>query len=43
MLVRHTVVARVYARGADNRQVGLVLGISHRDAVRQKFQPRNGG
>jgi len=38
MSVLHTVVARLYARGADNRQVGLVLGIRHRGAVRQKLQ-----
>ena len=32
--VRHTVVARLYERGADEEQVGLVLGISDRSAVR---------
>ena len=35
--VRHTVVARLYERGADEEQVGLVLGISDRSAVRDLF------
>ena len=35
--VRHTVVARLYDRGADEEQVGLVLGISDRSAVRDLF------
>ena len=35
--VRHTVVARLYERGADEEQVGLVLGISDRSAVRGLF------
>lgn len=38
--VRHTVVARLYERGADEEQVGLVLGISDRSAVRGLF-PRS--
>ena len=38
--VRHTVVARLYDRGADEEQVGLVLGISDRSAVRELF-PRS--
>ena len=38
--VRHTVVARLYERGADEAQVGLVLGISDRSAVRGLF-PRS--
>ena len=38
--VRHTVVARLYGRGADEEQVGLVLGISDRSAVRELF-PRS--
>ena len=35
--VRHTVVARLYDRGADEEQIGLVLGISDRSAVRGLF------
>jgi len=35
--VRATVAARLYARGADDVQVGLLLGISHRSTVRQLF------
>ena len=35
--VRHTVVARLYERGADEEQVGLVLGIGDRSAVRGLF------
>lgn len=35
--VRHTVVARLYDRGADEVQIGLVLGISDRSAVRGMF------
>ena len=35
--VRHTVVARLYERGADEVQVGLVLGIRDRSAVRGLF------
>lgn len=31
---RRTVVSRLYARGADEHQVGLLLGISERSAVR---------
>jgi hypothetical protein len=34
------VVARLYERGADEEQVGLVLGISDRSAVRGLF-PRS--
>ena len=40
MSVRHTVVARLYDRGADDEQVGMVLGISDRSAVRELF-PRS--
>jgi integrase len=40
MSVRHTVVARLYERGADEEQVGQVLGISDRAAVRDMF-PRS--
>jgi len=35
--IRRTVVARLYDRGADEEQVGLVLGISERSAVRELF------
>lgn len=33
--VRRTVVSRLYERGADEDQVGLLLGISERSAVRE--------
>lgn len=35
--VRHTVVAKLYHRGADEEQVGLMLGIGERSAVRELF------
>jgi integrase len=35
--IRRTVVSRLYDRGADEEQVGLVLGISERSAVREQF------
>lgn len=35
--IRRTVVARLYDRGADEDQVGMVLGISERSAVREQF------
>lgn len=35
--VRRTFVARLYDRGADEDQVGMVLGISERRAVREQF------
>lgn len=35
--IRHTVAQRLYARGADESQVGLLLGIAARSAVRQQF------
>lgn len=39
--VRHTVVARLYERGADEDQIGLLMGIGDRSAVRQQFpRPR---
>lgn len=39
--VRLTLVARLYERGADEEQVGLLLGISGRGAVRELFpRPR---
>lgn len=37
---RHTVAARLYERGADEEQVGLLLGISGRSAVRDLFPKR---
>lgn len=37
MSIRRTLVARLYDRGADEEQVGLVLGISDRGAVRELF------
>lgn len=35
--VRRTFVARLYDRGADEDQVGMVLGIGERRAVREQF------
>lgn len=37
---RHTVAAKLYARGADETQVGLLLGIAEPSAVRAQF-PRD--
>lgn len=37
--VRRTLVARLYERRADDDQVGLLLGISDRRAVRDLFSP----
>lgn len=37
LAVRTTVAARLYARGAEDEQVGLVLGIAQRSSVRQMF------
>lgn len=37
---RHTVAAKLYARGADEAQVGLLLGIAEPSAVRAQF-PRD--
>ncbi|MBE0550544.1 MAG: site-specific integrase [Rubrivivax sp.] len=37
---RHTVAARLYERGADEEQVGVLLGISGRSAVRDLFPKR---
>lgn len=37
---RHTVADRLYARGADECQVGLLLGIADRSAVREQFPRR---
>jgi integrase len=38
--VRHTVADWLYARGADETQVGLLLGIADRSAVREQFPRR---
>ncbi len=38
---RHTVAAKLYERGADEAQVGLLLGIAEPSAVRARF-PRKG-
>lgn len=38
--VRHTVADRLYSRGANETQVGLLLGISERSAVRGQFPKR---
>ena len=35
MSVRRTVISRLYDRGADEDQIGLLLGISERSAVRE--------
>jgi len=40
LVARHTVADRLYARGADEGQVGLLLGISERAAVREMFPRR---
>ncbi|MBI5721025.1 MAG: site-specific integrase [Rubrivivax sp.] len=40
LAVRHTVADRLYARGADEMQVGVLLGISERAAVREMFPRR---
>jgi len=40
LTVRHTFVDRLYARGADESQVGLLLGISERNVVHQRFPHR---
>ncbi|QNP48623.1 site-specific integrase [Diaphorobacter aerolatus] len=37
LTVRHTVADRLYARGADESQIGLLLGIADRSAVRDQF------
>jgi hypothetical protein len=37
MSVRRTFVARLYERGADEDQVGMVLGIGELRAVREQF------
>lgn len=40
MTARHTVAARLYARGADEAQIGLLFGIGERSAVREQFPRR---
>lgn len=40
LALRHTVADRLYQRGADEDQVGLLLGISERSAVREMFPRR---
>lgn len=40
LMVRHTVANRLYTRGADELQVGLLLGIAERSAVCKQF-PRS--
>lgn len=40
LAARHTVADRLYARGADEMQGGLLLGISERAAVREMFPRR---
>ena len=40
LIARHTVADRLYARGADEAQVGVLLGISERAAVREMFPRR---
>lgn len=37
LTIRHTVADRLYRRGADEMQVGLLLGITDRSAVREQF------
>lgn len=40
LTVRHTVADRLYTHGADEAQVGLLLGIAERSAVREQFPRR---
>ncbi len=40
LTARHTVADRLYTRGADEAQVGLLLGISERSAVKEQFPRR---
>ncbi len=37
LTVRQTVAARLYERGADEEQVGLLLGLGDKGAVRERF------
>lgn len=40
LTARHTVADRLYARGADEGQIGLLFGIGERRAVREQFPRR---
>lgn len=40
LTARHTVADRLYTRGADEAQVGLLLGIAERSAVKEQFPRR---
>lgn len=40
LTARHTVADRLYTRGADESQVGLLLGLAERRAVREQFPRR---
>ena len=40
LTARHTVADRLYARGADEGQIGLLFGIGDRRAVREQFPRR---
>ncbi|ODS70819.1 MAG: integrase [Bordetella sp. SCN 67-23] len=40
LTVRHTLADRLYARGADESQVGALLGIAERSAVSEQFPRR---
>lgn len=37
LTARHTVADRLYARGADETQIGVLFGIADRSAVREQF------
>jgi predicted transcriptional regulator len=37
MAIRRAVAARLYSRGADEEQIGLLLGIGDKSAVRDWF------
>jgi predicted transcriptional regulator len=37
LAVRQTVATRLYERGADEEQVGLLLGVSDKAAVKEQF------
>ncbi len=40
LTARHAVADRLYTRGADEAQVGLLLGIAERSAAREPFSRR---
>ena len=40
LAARQTLADRLYSRGADEAQVGLLLGIADRSAVRERFPRR---